>query len=327
MQLLRPLFVTLLLLLTTTAWAGHITGQVRLENGQLADNVRVQLRSDMVAFQTETLTDRQGHFTFDGLPLTTFHLWIEFPGYRTYNATIDISMSKMDYQGITLQKDRSRDAKEVPPEGPNATLDARQAQIPADARVEFEAGRNRLNMNDAPGAIAHFQKAIELFPNYAEAYQLIGGAYLGSGNLPLAEAAFVKAVTIEDRLANAQLALGLTRNMMGNTPAAEKPLERAVQLDPSNPDAHFELAKNKFALKRYPEAQAHAEKSLQLKPQNPPVYILLGYALLRQRKAAQAEQAFARFLEIAPASPMAADIRQTLAMIEQHEKSLGQRQP
>src|SRR6266404_2629717 len=106
MRLLRSLFALSFLSLSTFAWAGHINGQVRFDTGQLVDNARVQLRSDMIAYQTETQTDRQGRFTFDGLPLTTYHLWIEFPGYHAYNTTIDISMSKMSYEGITLQKDR-----------------------------------------------------------------------------------------------------------------------------------------------------------------------------------------------------------------------------
>jgi tetratricopeptide (TPR) repeat protein len=326
MRVLRPLLAFSLLLLSTAAWAGHITGQVRLENGQLADNVRVQLRSDTIAYQTETQTDRQGRFVFDGVPLTVFHLWIEFPGYRPYNTTIDISMSRMSYEGITLQRDRSKDVKEVPPEGPNAVVDARIAQIPPEAKSEFQAGQKSLDAKDGPGAITHFQKAIELFPNYAEAYQLMGGAYLGGGNLAMAESAFVKAVTIEERMVNAQLALGLTRNLMGKTREAEQPLQRAVQLDPKNPDAHFELAKNQFALQKFADAEAQAAKALELKPQNPPVYVVLGYSLLRQKKVPQAEEAFRRFLQIAPASPMAPDIQQVVAMIQQHEKQ-ATRQP
>jgi Flp pilus assembly protein TadD len=324
MQLLRPFLVSFLLFLASTAWAGHITGQVRLENGQLADNVRVQLRSDTIAYQTETQTDRQGRFVFDGIPLTVFHLWIEFPGYHTYNTTIDISMSKMSYEGITLQRDRSKDVKEVPPEGPNATVDARIAQIPPEAKSEFQSGQKALDAKDGPGAITHFQKAIDLFPNYAEAYQLMGGAYLGGGNLAMAESAFVKAVTIEERMVNAQLALGLTRNLMGKTREAEQPLQRAVQLDPKNPDAHFELAKNQYALQKFANAEAQAAKALELKPQNPPVYVVLGYSLLRQKKGSQAEEAFRKFLQIAPTSPMAPDIKQVVAMIEQHEKQTRQ---
>src|SRR3954452_15606671 len=112
MQLLRSIFVSSLLLLTTAAWAGHITGQVRFDSGQVVDNAVVRLRSDMIAYQTETITDRQGRFTFDGLPLSTFHLTISFPGYRAYDSVIDISMSRMSYENVTLQKDHSKDVKQ-----------------------------------------------------------------------------------------------------------------------------------------------------------------------------------------------------------------------
>src|SRR5205807_2088099 len=112
---------------------------------------------------------------------------------------------------------------------------------------------------------------------------------------------------------------------MGRTKEAESPLLRAVELDPKNPDAHFELAKNQFALQKFAEAQAHAERSLALKPQNPPVYVVLGYSLLRQKKVSQAEEAFRHFLKLDPASPMAGDVKQVEAMIEQHESQMRQR--
>ena len=324
MQLLRSFRAASLFFLTTTAWAGQIHGQVRLDTGQVVDRAIIRLRSDMIAFQTETQTDTQGKFSFDGLPLTTFNLTIEFPGYRAYNSHIDISMSKMSYEAITLQKDHSKDSKEVPPEGPRGTVDARLAQMPPEAKAELDQGMKRSAAHDFAGALEHYKKAIELFPSFAEAYFVLGGVYLEQGSLKLAEDCFAKAVSIESRLANAQLALGLTRNLMGRTKEAEPPLLRAVELDPKNPDAHFELAKNQFALQKFTDAQVHAEKSLALKPQNPPVYVVLGYSLLRQKKVAEAEEAFRHFLKMDPANPMAVDVRQVEAMIEQHERQTRQ---
>jgi len=52
--------------------------------------------------------------------------------------------------------------------------------------------------------------------------------------------------------------------------------------------------------------------------------VVLGYSLLRQKKVPQAEEAFRQFLQIAPASPMAPDIKQLVATIEQHEKQTRQ---
>jgi Flp pilus assembly protein TadD len=303
---------------------GYINGQVFLRDGQPAPFIEVRLDGFTTGVNTSVITDPAGRFQFGGLIAGKMYtLTIDLHDYQPVRRSIDLSMTH-DYESVTLQPKPSDKAREVPPEGPTATIDARIAQITPEAKSEFQVGQKALEAKDGPGAIAHFQKAIELFPNYAEAYQLMGGAYLGGGNLAMAESAFVKAVTIEERMVNAQLALGLTRNLMGKTREAEQPLQRAVQLDPKNPDAHFELAKNQFALQKFPDAQKQAEQSLQLKPQNPPVYVVLGYSLLRQQKALEAEEAFRKFLKIAPSDPMAGDIRQVLAMIEQHQKQTRQ---
>src|SRR5947207_13264832 len=114
--ILRQFAFALLVSTSVTAWAQHfIRGQVRYENGQPADRVVVRLRSDVIAFQTETQTDAQGKFNFDGLPLTSYHLTIEGQGFRPYSSHIDISGSKMAYELITLHLDKEPHAESVSP--------------------------------------------------------------------------------------------------------------------------------------------------------------------------------------------------------------------
>src|SRR5437879_13593415 len=74
LRILRPLTISALFITTVPAWAGFIRGQVRYDTGQVADHVIIRLRSDMIAYQTETQTDIQGKFELDGLPLSPFHL-------------------------------------------------------------------------------------------------------------------------------------------------------------------------------------------------------------------------------------------------------------
>src|SRR5262245_2603353 len=114
------LFVFSLLTSTSIAsWAQQhfIKGQVRYENGQPADHVIVRLRSDVVAYQDETRTDLQGKFTFDSLDSSTYVLTIEGQGFRPYSSYIDISVSKMAYEQITLKSDKNSEPKGIPPEG------------------------------------------------------------------------------------------------------------------------------------------------------------------------------------------------------------------
>src|SRR5437762_11099019 len=121
MRLLRSFLGFSVLLFATAAWAGHITGQVRFDTGQLVDNARVQLRSDLIAFQTETQTDREGKFTFDGLPLTTFHLTIEFPGITPTAASLTSACPGCRTRG-------SRCGRTIPETPKRCRQKARQAQ-------------------------------------------------------------------------------------------------------------------------------------------------------------------------------------------------------
>ena len=59
----------------------------------------------------------------------------------------------------------------------------------------------------------------------------------------------------------------------------------------------------------------HARKSIALKETNAGVHIVLGYSLLRQGKPEDAKQAFQRFLKLDSNSPMAVDVKNVIAQI------------
>ena len=321
--ILRLLVLALVASSSVTAWAGFIRGQVRFDNGQPADHVIIRLRSDMLAFQTETQTDIQGKFDFDGLPLTTFHLTIEGQGFRTYESHIDISMSKMAYEQITLQLDKEPEAKAVPAEGPAGSLNARIAQIPPKARKEFDAGKQRMQAQDAIGSAQHFQKAIALYPQYAEAYQLLGVVHLEGGKFQEAEPELEKSVEIEPNMSTAHFALGVCRNLMAKYPEAETALLRGLELDPEAADGHYELAKTYWVLGRWQDSEPHAQKAVALKPNDGPPHVLLGDIALRKRDPQGALKEYQEYLRLEPKGPMAEGTR---AMVDKIEQALKQAQ-
>jgi len=114
-----------------------------------------------------------------------------------------------------------------------------------------------------------------------------------------------------------QYLLGVLYAKTNRVEIAEKRFNRFAELEPDNPEAQFELAKVTFALNRFPEAAAHARNAIKLKETNPGVYVILGYALLRQRKADDARHAFQHFLKYDASSPMAADVKNLIAQIDQ----------
>jgi len=315
--IVRQFALALVVCNSVAAWAGFIRGQVKYENGQPADRVVIRLRSDVIAFQTEMQTDPQGKFDFDGLPLSTFHLTIEGQGFRPYSSNIDISTSKMAYEQITLKLDKEPEAKAVPPEGPKGSLNVRIAQIPPAARKEFEAGKKRMDAHDNPGSVQHFQKAIALYPQYAEAYQLLGVVHLESGKFQEAEPELQKATEIEPNLSTAHFALGVCRNLLAKYPEAETALLRGLELDTEAPDGHYELAKTYWVLGRVQDAETHAEKAVSLQPGLAGAHILLGDIDMNKRDAQGALKEYKEALRLDPKGPMAAATQQMVNKIEQ----------
>jgi tetratricopeptide (TPR) repeat protein len=324
-RVLHLLVLALLISGSTTSWAQNfIRGLVQFANHRPADHVVIRLRSDMIAFQTETQTDIQGKFAFDALYPTTYHLTVEGQGFRPYSSDIDISMSKMSYEQITLQLDKEPEARAVPAEGPAASLNARIAQIPPQARKEFDAGKQRMQVHDDNGSAQYFQKAIELYPQYAEAYQLLGVVHLEIGNFAEAEPELQKATEIEPHMSTAQFALGICRNLMAKYAEAEAALVRGLELDPESPEGHYELAKTYWALGHWQDAAPHAQKAVTLKPDAGPPHVLLGDIALRQHDPQRALKEYHEYLRLDPNGTMATGTQQ---MVDRIEQALKQPRP
>lgn len=302
----------------TNTIGGNFRGQVRYDDNSPASHISVEIWSDGGTFRTTVVTDDLGRFGVQ-TPFGVIQYKIEIPGYRPASGRDDLSMSHRADELITL--------KALPGTNPSGAgsasvlpADPRIAAITPGAKKEFDAGQKAVNANDFAAAIPRLQKAVELYPKYAEAYQLLGLAQMQTQQGPQAEASLNKAIEIEGKMPQAQYLLGMLLAMTNRANLAEKPFTRFTELDPTNPDAHFELAKTEFALNKFPEAEMHARKAVELKEKNPGVEVVLAYSLLRQKKAAEARDAFKTYLKLDPNSPMKADVEKTIAMIDEHEK-------
>ena len=301
--------------MNTNTQGGNYKGMVRYENNAPASYIKIEIWSDGGTFRTIVNTDDQGRFAVSA-PFSVIQYKVEIPGYRPAYGRDDLSTSGRANELITLKALPGT----VPPGSPAAPFDERIAAIPAEAKKEFDAGQKAVNANDFAGAIPHLQKAVTIYPSYAEAYTMLGLSQMQTQQGPQAEASLTKAVQIEDKMPQAQYLLGMLLAMTNRANLAEKPFLRFAELDPANPDAHFELAKTEFALNKFDQSEMHARKAIELKEKNPGVEVVLAYSLLRQKKAPEAKEAFKQYLKLDPNSPMKADVEKTIAMIDEHEK-------
>lgn len=179
-------------------------------------------------------------------------------------------------------------------------------------------GRYHLNKLTDEGfskGLDHFQKAIELDPNYAPAYAGLAEAYnrLSGWNAisphegyPKARAAAEKALEIDDRLAEAHATLGLVKHFYDwDWPGAEKEFARAVAINPNSADAHLYLSYYLSTMGRFDESMQSMRRAQQLDPLSLDKTAGIGEILYLRREYDQAIEQYRKALELEPNSGFA----------------------
>jgi serine/threonine protein kinase/tetratricopeptide (TPR) repeat protein len=125
---------------------------------------------------------------------------------------------------------------------------------------------SRVKQN-APLAIAYFEKAIEKDSAFALAYAAVALPYVFAGNKAQAERAIAKALSLDPSLSEAYAALGLLRMWIDwDWTAAEAALRRAISLNAHDAHAHHELGQLFMRLDRCDEAIAEEQRAVLSEP-------------------------------------------------------------
>jgi Flp pilus assembly protein TadD len=307
---------------------GQIRGQVRLANDQPGPfNLVVNLEYVDGGFAAQTQTDRRGRFEFTMVSPARYIVRVHAPGYQVEAQDVDLLSIPTAYLTFVLKQERGADNSGVPPEGPAATVVLLDPNAPEDARKSLEDGKNLLTQGkDLDKSITFFQKAISQYPQFSEAYFLMGAAYSYQKKWDEAAKSLGKSIELNQHNPAAYVALGSVENESKNYAEAEKHLLKAVELSPESADAHFELGRTYWGLSRWDAADQHVGKANQLRPDNWGQHVLMGNILLRERNAQGALKEFREALKIDSKGPRAEPVRQMVDRIEQALKAQNQSQ-
>jgi len=180
----------------------------------------------------------------------------------------------------------------------------------------------KLTKKELEKANEYFQQAIEVDPNYAQAYAGLAASYeylSWAGHLPLDEAKsetsalLSKALEIDDTLAEAHLALSGVRFYLDwDWVEGEEEIKIAIALNPNLAEAHYEYAYYLMAMGRFEESIAEAKRALQLAPLSYPYEATLAYMYYQAR---QYDQAIAKYQGMAELEPKKSGAYSGLASI------------
>jgi tetratricopeptide (TPR) repeat protein len=231
---------------------------------QPAQPLPVYLQGASTPFKATTEVDLNGRFRFRKLLQGTYVLIV-----AGLQRTVEVGPSLADSNGrvnvsVVLPETSSGLSVER-----RVSVSVRELSVSKEARREFEEAQKGLGRRDAPAAIAHLKRSVELAPGFSAAWNHLGTIAYQSGQYVEAEFDFRKGLEADpdayaplvnlggvlinlakwdealeynmravrksanDALANSQL--GMSYFYRGELDAAEKYLTAAKQLDP----AHF----------------------------------------------------------------------------------------
>ena len=149
-------------------------------------------------------------------------------------------------------------------------------------------------------AIAHYREATRLKPRYSEAWSNLGAVLASQGAAAEAVAAYREAIRAKPANAQAHTNLGVSLDTQGKPDEARAHLEEAVRLRPDYSEARGNLGVFLARRSQLAEAARHFEHAVRLRPDSAEAHNNLGLALAQQGRLADAAQHFHQAVGLRP---------------------------
>ncbi len=284
--------------LITVQAARSISGHVTDDRHNAVPDLQVELLNDAESVIQRTKTDGSGRFMFRRMTTGIFQVRVQTYGTsyigQTKRVQLEATRAFEQVDFVLVVSKTSTTAI------PGAVF---VQEVPEPARKEFERASALLQKAEQRNeGLAALKKAIEIFPLYYEALNLLGAEYVKQKEYELAVAVLSKAIEVNSRAyhslnslsvaqynlkqmplaiesmrraislnnksVNANLWLGMLLRQSGKLEEAEKYLREANELAAAkNADAHWELALLFNQLKKYKEAADELELFLKVQPE------------------------------------------------------------
>ncbi|WP_243094455.1 ATP-binding protein [Thermus thalpophilus] len=179
--------------------------------------------------------------------------------------------------------------------------------VPFRERHSFFQGKRRLPQ-DPVGAEAFLRRAVEAFPDDAEALGELAFALYLQGRHAEAKPLYERALALLDS-PDIRVRYGRLLYHMGRYAEAEESYRQVLAQDPGNLDARWGLAEVVLALGRAKEAELLARQVLSLKPDYPLARFTLAKALVEQGRREEALSLLREELRHHPDPEVAAFLR------------------
>jgi tetratricopeptide (TPR) repeat protein len=189
---------------------------------------------------------------------------------------------------------------------------------PKEAKKAFERAQDDVRKNEPDKAVKDYQKAVQLYPDYAAAWYELGRMQVARRQFAEAQQSFDAAMKADAKFLSPLLPLEALASQKQDWPELAQVTERLIKLDAYDyPEAFYFNAVANYSLKKMEVAETSAREAIRLDQAHryPDVYRLLASILVARNKGPEAREQLEQFLKYFPNDPDAATVRQQLEQL------------
>lgn len=273
----------------------------------------VSLHAVASPFATSALAGADGRFRFRNVEAGAYTVSVYVPDRGETRITVDVGPGTADRKGrVAIRIDTHGDTLN---RDSAATVSAGELKIPDRARREYQAASRRLARRDFEGAIACLQRAVEIEPRFAAAWNHLGTIAYQTRRYADAERFFRKGIEADPEAWEPVVNLGGVLIELKNLDEAWKVNANAVLRRPGDALAQSQLGMTYLMLNKLELAEKHLLLACSLDPghfSHPQLHLAEVY--YRRRDLPKAAEQLRDFLRHHPDWPAAEKMR---AAIEQ----------
>jgi Tfp pilus assembly protein PilF len=174
----------------------------------------------------------------------------------------------------------------------------KRAPLVSDVIIHFNLGVESYHRREISKAVQAYQKAVEIDPNYIEAYNNLGVIYQELGNFDKALQAYQKALEINPRYEKTLNNLGILFFLSERYEQSIEAFEKALAINPDNVESHINLGilfKKRGQVDRAIESY---QKALTINPLNGETHYNIGLLYEQMGRRDLAVQHFQTFIQL-----------------------------
>ena len=289
----------------TSSW---ISGAVLDANGRPVQNATVEIHGN-IARPESTCTAADGSFRLYNIPAGEWELVATKIGISEARQQIVVE-SGLNLVTLIVP------AKEESVEPTQATITAAQLAVPGRARLELQKAEKAFRRGKFSDANRLIEKALTVWPRFAEAITLRALLERGQHSSELAMTDAQRAIEVDPNYPKAYAILGAVFTDINRSDDAIRTLDHAIAIAPNYWPSYYEMSRAFLLKGDFTTTLRQAEKASALvRGEYPPLHLVKGYAYLGLKNEHAAQTELETYIKLEPNTALADRAKQALAQL------------